>query len=522
MSEEDKKRPSRISAEPEEMEIEPQFSTPQQGIQVPIASPPHPAASSTDTQLAPSLPSISAGVPEQIRTTPAVSHPISAGPLPQAPQFSPPGEMQTTFGLRSGALHVQTESVMFSQSPAPIQPVISFPLPALPTTTALTLTPYAPTTFWQPTSSRPFGSEMIQGRHIQDLQSPILTSNEPGPGGETFPIDEAAGEHAPRQQTEIERYLQDPEAPSSAIMAEPRLGPSDHDMTGIGGELTLEPPQFPPLHPSMPPESSGLDYPGASEYAALMVREFQSRLEDLAIETDQRSMTVLIRNALSVRGVKMQRIRCELHPWYMSWKNRHPALTQDDEKQFALLLFQSEWFEDKLAAILFIHEVLLQGDAIHYETDLARFEAIFRGGHIKVSKICDNFAEKVLTSLVHKFGDEMLDRVFAWTEAEDMWQARAGLCALVPFAPNAIHHPRMIEATRRLLIRREDEAKSIAGTALRAISAVDPLPVLEFLNQEENIVHATVTSLSKAIARLSREQMAYFRELRRDAIARRR
>ncbi len=63
-----------------------------------------------------------------------------------------------------------------------------------------------------------------------------------------------------------------------------------------------------------------------------------------------------------------------------------------------------------------------------------------------------------------------------------------------------------------MLARPEEEAKSTAGTALRSISDVDAVLVIEFLNRPENIVNTSVNALQKATSRLTKEQKEHFKK----------
>ncbi len=157
--------------------------------------------------------------------------------------------------------------------------------------------------------------------------------------------------------------------------------------------------------------------------------------------------------------------------------------------------------------------------------DLPRFESMFHGDHIRVYKVCDHFAEKVLGHLVAQSErqgrqfEKMMDMLFSWTRVDNLWQSRAALHVLINYAKNTRLHERLMESVKLVVARPEEEAKSIAGAVLRSISDVDHALVIEFLNWPPNIENMSVIALQKATSRLTNEQKQHFRNLRRYVIA---
>lgn len=258
-----------------------------------------------------------------------------------------------------------------------------------------------------------------------------------------------------------------------------------------------------------------------------MVAGFQAHIVGKGNAEDRDSMAQLIRHAIPVRGIKMFQIRCELHAWYRDWMREHGAVPVATQKDFAFILIESDWYEDKLAAVLFMQEVLISKRHISLD-DLPRFEAMFQGGHVRVYKVCDHFADKVLCYLARQGSpdpansDAMVDALFRWAAAEDLWQARAGLSALGQQANNVLLHERLMRAVKIMMERPEEEAKSTAGTVLRSISDVDAVVVIDYLTSPANIEHTSVIALQKATSRLTKQQKDHFRTLRRDVCAQRR
>ncbi len=244
-------------------------------------------------------------------------------------------------------------------------------------------------------------------------------------------------------------------------------------------------------------------------------------------ESDRVSMSGLIKNAIPVRGVKMLRIRYELHSWWNEYKRHNAVPALDVQKAFAFGLLASEWFEDKLAAVLFMQEVLLASQNLGVE-DLGTFEAAFAAGHVRVYKVCDHLTDKVLFHIAHRASaltearKNAIEKLFEWTRARDMWQSRAALCTLAQFADDDSLRDRILNATMVIMRRSEDEAKSAAGAALRELSKFEMNKVLAVLREPDNIAATSVIALKKACTNLPDHLEKELKEWRKDIIAQRR
>lgn len=130
---------------------------------------------------------------------------------------------------------------------------------------------------------------------------------------------------------------------------------------------------------------------------------------------------------------------------------------------------------------------------------LPLFEPIFAADHINNRKVGDEFASKVLTPMMERAPTQvsaaLRDR---WITAPQLWQARAALMALTPLAQNEMHREAILAGSEVLVERRETEAKSVAGSALRELSKYQPETVQEFLNDDENLILFDAGSLAKA------------------------
>ncbi len=116
-----------------------------------------------------------------------------------------------------------------------------------------------------------------------------------------------------------------------------------------------------------------------------MVAAFQKHIQCTGREEDEASISVLICDRIPVRGVKMLQVRVELHKWYKKYAEARGVVPLTTQKEFAFLRMESDWYEDKIAAILFMQEVLISKRQIS-ASGIRRFEAMFRG-RIRVYKV---------------------------------------------------------------------------------------------------------------------------------------
>jgi 3-methyladenine DNA glycosylase AlkD len=212
-------------------------------------------------------------------------------------------------------------------------------------------------------------------------------------------------------------------------------------------------------------------------------------------------------------GVKMADIRSSVHQWY-----RGTVATDLDLEQqvdLALVLFQGEYSEEKLAGTLYLQEILLPAGAVVCERDIDRFAGLFINGYIHDWNICDWFCVKVLGPFIELEGNGCATTISIWRSVENLWQARASLVAFVPVAENQAYYP-LIERSCQVIIKREERfAKTAVGWILREISKHDQGFVAEFVNG--NINCFTSESLGNAIKYFSTEEKKAFRKMLREA-----
>lgn len=218
---------------------------------------------------------------------------------------------------------------------------------------------------------------------------------------------------------------------------------------------------------------------------------------------------------IPVRGVRMQEIRFEVHQWHRTWEAEAQLIPSETERLIALQLLRQSHLEDKLAAIVYINETLIPRQRIT-ASHLHLFEPVFAAGHVSNRKIGDGFANKVLVPLLVDapgvVSGMLRDR---WLSSRDLWQARSALIALAELVRDAVHQEALLMGCRVLLRREETEAKSGVGSALRALAKCRPEPVVEFLNDDGNLVLFDAASLGKATLNLDELQATRFKARRR-------
>jgi 3-methyladenine DNA glycosylase AlkD len=208
-------------------------------------------------------------------------------------------------------------------------------------------------------------------------------------------------------------------------------------------------------------------------------------------------------------GVKMAIIRTELHHWHKAYIEGR--MSYPEQVTLALHLFDGKYTEEKLAGTLFLQEILLPSGAVEWQYDVERLAALFAGGKIYDWNTCDWFCVKVLGPLIQENGLACAQRIAAWRQAENLWQARAALVAFVNVAGSSEYYP-AIKASCQVLIRRPERfAKTAVGWILREVSNYDEPFVQQVI--AANIGHFSLESLKNATKYFRREKQTDFRKM---------
>lgn len=204
-----------------------------------------------------------------------------------------------------------------------------------------------------------------------------------------------------------------------------------------------------------------------------------------------------LKNVTPVRGVRMLGIRHSVHRWHVEWEAEQQTIPFELQLTVALQLFESEYLEDQLASILYLDEVLIQSDRVTPDT-LQYFERLFQRHHITNFKISDYFSAKVLQPMIIRYKDQVPQLLQNWFDAPSVWQARAALAALIPFASDAIFEDILLAGCRKLVIRPEEDAKKVVGSALYALGKRSTDIVENFLAEDVHLACIGAAALTKA------------------------
>lgn len=197
------------------------------------------------------------------------------------------------------------------------------------------------------------------------------------------------------------------------------------------------------------------------------------------------------------RGVRIAGIRLAVHQWNQEWKAECPEIPAQHRIDVALRLFQSSYLEDKISSIVFIDEVLFNEKVIESNL-MAAFSDLFEAGLMSCYEVSDSFSTKVLTSLLIRERQTMIQVISQWFRSSFVWKARSALNSLIPLAKDAIYESLIMEGCSLLLPKSEQCAKSVVASALRALSYRSPITVYTFLSSDTNLILMTGPGLTKA------------------------
>ena len=217
------------------------------------------------------------------------------------------------------------------------------------------------------------------------------------------------------------------------------------------------------------------------------IPDLQARLQAVAQEETRQWWTEYLKGAASFRGVPMPELRRIVD----AWADDHSLVDDLDDRQLLDLtdtLLRQADTEDKLAAMLFIHERLLPAGRLRWPPALARWATLFEDGAIADWNACDWFCVKVLGPLIQRDGEACARAVAGWIDAEGLWQRRASTVAFAnlvsleePVFPGL--HELVLDNCRALIADPDRFAQTAAGWVLRELSRADPVAVAEFLDR---------------------------------------
>lgn len=209
-----------------------------------------------------------------------------------------------------------------------------------------------------------------------------------------------------------------------------------------------------------------------------------------------------LKGVIRFRGVKMGDIRESILGWHADHLASAPLAVR---LELALRLLREPLAEDKLAAILYLEEILIPEGQLEWPTVLHGIAAAFDDGFIADWNTCDWLCVKALSPLARQFGESCARGISDWRTAANLWRRRASGVAFVTMAKNGeVNFPgftsMLLEVCASTVSYPERFAQTGTGWVLRELSIAERERVVEFI--ETNMKLFSKEGLRYAIAKL--------------------
>jgi len=223
------------------------------------------------------------------------------------------------------------------------------------------------------------------------------------------------------------------------------------------------------------------------------ISEFQEILQKNSNDKTRLWWENYLKNEIKFRGVGIPDIRSLLRDWYA--KNRINTCSLDQQFDLALQFFKEPYTEDKLTGVLILQLFLI--DKIDYNTALTQFVSLYQEGYIFEWNTCDWFCVCVLGPMIDLYGTPCAEKIAAWCNAANVWQARSSIVPFVYLKDKSAYLD-LIQKTNKVLIRRQERfAKTAVGWILRELYKSHSDFVFTFINS--NLSYFSVESLSNTL-----------------------
>ncbi len=208
-----------------------------------------------------------------------------------------------------------------------------------------------------------------------------------------------------------------------------------------------------------------------------LIVHLQVSLDQVASQKTKDWWEKYLRHVIPFRGVGIPEIRNQL----ALWRDEFGIAIWDKQDQLliALRLFDSSFAEDKLAGILFLQEYLY--GQFEWKALLEKYKQLYLNSLIFDWNTCDWFCVRVLGPTIAKNGLACAEAVSAWSQAENLWQARSSVVAFVPVSADNRYYPLIYKSCQDLIQRDERFAKTAVGWILRDLSKHDKQGVKDFV-----------------------------------------
>lgn len=212
-----------------------------------------------------------------------------------------------------------------------------------------------------------------------------------------------------------------------------------------------------------------------------LLLDLQRRLDLKSTMAYKQWLEKYLRHTTICRGAKMPAIRTCVN----EWAAEHQLAKKQDSnmcKQLVFDLFMSDMNDDKIAATYIIHDVLQPSRMFHLE-DLEILERLFRKDKICPWNVVDTLSARIFPSIIEEDKQPALDRLCQWSRAENMWQARTSVVALIHFSKDSAFHDVIFETSSVLIKREERFAKTCVGWIMREVAKADEEFARQFIDE---------------------------------------
>lgn len=200
-----------------------------------------------------------------------------------------------------------------------------------------------------------------------------------------------------------------------------------------------------------------------------------------------------MKNVIEFRGVSIPQIKKCLKIWRD--QNSLNQLPFNKQTEIIFPLFEAHYAEDKLAAVIYIQEYLINNT--DWRAMLTRYSEVFGKKLIYDWNVNDWFCVRVLSPTAKLCGKECAEEIASWVNDVYLWKARSSLVGLIGLTKDK-NYQDLICNTASVLIQREERfAKTAVGWVLREMSK-NNLPAVKIFIKN-NLEYYSKESLDNTI-----------------------
>lgn len=227
-----------------------------------------------------------------------------------------------------------------------------------------------------------------------------------------------------------------------------------------------------------------------------LVSSLQSSIDAISSPEYKVWIERYLRHESPCRGAKTPAIRSAVKQWNKD--NDILKISRTDtlkSKQLIHALFSTGVNEDAVAATFYICDILQQHNLFPLSR-LSEIEQLFELDAIKPWNVVDCFSIHVLPRMIEQNGDDALESICSWRNADNVWQARASIVALLKFIRQDTHMDRAWQNCEVVIKRDERWSKTAVGWCMREIARRDESTMKRFV--KEYASHFSIEAVKNA------------------------